>query len=152
MATISGITGLTLPGMIDEPGCSAGNSISFNPVMGPLDIRRRSLETRISSRARLRRAEEATAMGNWLCMAGRRPPAMPGALRQEAQRQGGEAGMAVDPGPHRGAAQAQLEQPLGGVLDFAGGGFHGGGVGGELLAEPDGQRVLQVGAAGGEHV
>ena len=32
MAIASGITGLTLPGMIEEPGCSAGNSISPSPA------------------------------------------------------------------------------------------------------------------------
>ena len=31
IVTASGITGLTLPGMIDEPGCSAVSSISREP-------------------------------------------------------------------------------------------------------------------------
>ena len=42
--TISQITGLTLPGMIDEPGCSSGIAISASPVRGPEPIRRRSLQ------------------------------------------------------------------------------------------------------------
>ena len=33
--TISGIDGFTLPGMIDEPGCTAGSRISSSPVRGP---------------------------------------------------------------------------------------------------------------------
>ena len=44
MATASGITGLTLPGMMLLPGCSAGNSISPRPASGPLFIQRRSFE------------------------------------------------------------------------------------------------------------
>ena len=40
----SGITGLTLPGMIDEPAWRAGRRISPNPACGPLDSSRRSLQ------------------------------------------------------------------------------------------------------------
>src|SRR3954463_7263840 len=40
----SGITGLTLPGMIDEPACLGGNLMSPKPACGPLDSRRRSLQ------------------------------------------------------------------------------------------------------------
>ena len=39
---ISGMTGLILPGMIDEPGCTAGNVISERPARGPDDITRKS--------------------------------------------------------------------------------------------------------------
>ena len=35
MAVASAITGLTLPGMIEEPGCRASNSISPRPASGP---------------------------------------------------------------------------------------------------------------------
>ena len=42
--TTSGMTGLTLPGMIDEPGCIAGRLISPNPARGPDERRRRSLQ------------------------------------------------------------------------------------------------------------
>src|SRR5699024_2590614 len=41
--TDSGMTGLTLPGMIDEPACRAGRLISPRPACGPEDSRRRSL-------------------------------------------------------------------------------------------------------------
>ena len=57
MAASSAITGLILPGMIDEPGCSAGRLISASPVLGPDDSRRKSLEMRMTSSARLRSAE-----------------------------------------------------------------------------------------------
>ena len=51
MHSASGITGLTLPGMIELPGCSAGNSISPRPASGPEFIQRRSLPTFISATA-----------------------------------------------------------------------------------------------------
>ena len=38
----SGITGFTLPGMIDEPGCIAGRLISPNPARGPELSKRKS--------------------------------------------------------------------------------------------------------------
>ena len=41
--TASGITGLTLPGMIDDPGCRSGIRISPSPQRGPLPIQRMSL-------------------------------------------------------------------------------------------------------------
>ena len=43
MVAASGITGLTLPGMMLLPGCSAGSAISPSPASGPLFIQRRSL-------------------------------------------------------------------------------------------------------------
>ena len=51
--TTSGITGLTLPGMIDEPGCIAGRLISCRPQRGPDESRRRSLQIFESLIARL---------------------------------------------------------------------------------------------------
>ena len=38
----SGITGFTLPGMMEEPFCMGGRLISSKPHLGPEDIRRRS--------------------------------------------------------------------------------------------------------------
>ena len=46
--TTSGITGLTLPGMIDEPGCICGRLISLNPQRGPEASRRMSLQILVS--------------------------------------------------------------------------------------------------------
>ena len=43
MHTASGITGFTLPGMIEEPGCRSGRLISASPARGPDPIHRRSL-------------------------------------------------------------------------------------------------------------
>src|SRR5436190_1758815 len=50
--TISGTDGFTLPGMIDEPGCTAGNAISESPARGPMLSRRKSLAILPTSIAR----------------------------------------------------------------------------------------------------
>ena len=42
IATASGITGFTLPGMMLLPGCSDGSAISASPASGPLFIQRKS--------------------------------------------------------------------------------------------------------------
>ena len=42
--TTSGMTGLTLPGMMLEPACIGGRLISLRPTRGPEDSRRRSLQ------------------------------------------------------------------------------------------------------------
>ena len=48
MSSISASTGLTLPGMMLDPGCTAGRRISSRPVVGPDDSRRKSLAMRTS--------------------------------------------------------------------------------------------------------
>lgn len=42
--TTSGMTGLTLAGMIEDPACLSGSRISPRPARGPEDSRRRSLQ------------------------------------------------------------------------------------------------------------
>ena len=44
MSVASGMTGLTLPGMMLEPGCRSGRWISPSPARGPELIQRRSLQ------------------------------------------------------------------------------------------------------------
>ena len=46
--TTSGITGLTLPGMIELPGCICGRLISLKPQRGPEASSRRSLQILVS--------------------------------------------------------------------------------------------------------
>ncbi len=43
MESASGITGFTLPGMIDEPGWRSGRWISARPARGPEPIQRMSV-------------------------------------------------------------------------------------------------------------
>ena len=47
----SGMTGLTLPGMIDEPFCSSGRNSSARPARGPDPIQRRSFAIFVSDTA-----------------------------------------------------------------------------------------------------
>ena len=56
--TTSGMTGLTLPGMMLEPGCMAGRLISWSPQRGPEASRRRSLQILESLMARLLSTDE----------------------------------------------------------------------------------------------
>ncbi len=52
--TTSAMTGLTLPGMIDDPGWRSGSRISASPVRGPLAIQRRSFAILMSDTASTR--------------------------------------------------------------------------------------------------
>ena len=61
--TTSGITGLILHGMMDDPDCTAGRLISASSARGPKDGKRRSLQilesltaTRLSTPDRWRNA------------------------------------------------------------------------------------------------
>ena len=56
--TISGIEGFTFPGMIDEPGCTAGSAISAIPARGPMLSSRKSEAILPTSTARRRSAPE----------------------------------------------------------------------------------------------
>ena len=54
----SGITGFTLPGMIDEPGAIGGRFISCKPQRGPDAISRKSLHVLLSLTAKRFKAAE----------------------------------------------------------------------------------------------
>ena len=60
MMDASQMTGLTLPGMIEEPGCRSGMAISPRPVLGPEPIQRRSLLIFMKEIAMLRSWLEAS--------------------------------------------------------------------------------------------
>ena len=60
ISTISGITGLTLPGMIELPGCRLGRSISPMPQRGPEASQRRSLAILVSEAAMVLSAPEVS--------------------------------------------------------------------------------------------
>ena len=59
-ATVSHSTGLTLPGMIDDPGCRSGRCTSASPVMGPDPIQRMSLAILVSETATVRSAPDSS--------------------------------------------------------------------------------------------
>src|SRR5271157_5159261 len=70
--TTSGITGLTLPGMMLEPGCLGGRLISLRPARGPEARSLRSLQIFESLIARLFRTEEYRTNGWVSCVASTR--------------------------------------------------------------------------------
>ncbi len=59
----------------------------------------------------------------------------------------GISGLDVDAGPHRAAANAQIAQIIGGLVHPFQIAAQGAGVRVEFLAEPDGHRILKMGAA-----
>ena len=58
--TASHSTGLTLPGMIDDPACSSGSSSSPSPAAGPLASSRMSLAILVRATAMARSPAEAS--------------------------------------------------------------------------------------------
>ena len=68
MFDASQMLGLILPGMIDEPGSTAGNTTSAKPVLGPEVSRRRSLQSFAMSIAMNRNVADTSAMSvrNWV--------------------------------------------------------------------------------------
>src|ERR1700682_5550995 len=64
MTIASHWVGLTLPGMIDDPGSLAGNTSSASPDRGPDASQRISLAIFISAIARARRAPCAFTIGS----------------------------------------------------------------------------------------
>ena len=106
------MTGLTLPGMIEEPGCRSGMAISPRPVLGPEPIQRRSLLIFIRETAMVRscagRLDQAVAVGLGLEVVaglGERQPGVRGEQLDHALR---EAGRGVDAGADGGAAERDL--------------------------------------------
>jgi hypothetical protein len=72
IATASGITGLTLPGMMLEPGCSSGRRHLAEPGQGPEFIQRRSPgDLRQHDRGAAQLADSSTAV-SWAAMAANR--------------------------------------------------------------------------------
>ena len=61
--------GFTLPGIIEEPACTAGIPISDIPATGPDAINLMSFDIFPSSIAKFFNADDALATGNLLCNA-----------------------------------------------------------------------------------
>ena len=59
--------GFTLPGIIEEPACTAGIPISARPATGPEAISRMSFASLLISIAKFRRDDETFVTGNLLC-------------------------------------------------------------------------------------
>src|ERR1700722_12597187 len=65
MVTASHWVGLTLPGIMEEPGSLTGSQSSFRPARGPEPIQRRSLAIFIKDTAKVFKAAEAKTSGSW---------------------------------------------------------------------------------------
>ena len=112
MMAASQMTGLTLPGMIEEPGCRSGMAISPRPVLGPEPIQRRSLLIFMNEYRDVAQLagglDEAVAVGLGLEVVaglGQRQAGVGGQQFDDALR---EAGRGVDAGADGGAAQRDL--------------------------------------------
>src|SRR5664279_991958 len=106
--TASHSTGLTLPGMIDEPGCRSGRNSSVSPVRGPEPIHRMSLLILFRPAAIVRTAPDSyQAVTCTLCLEvvaclGERQPGLRSDQRDHVRR---EAGWSVDAGTDGRPAQ-----------------------------------------------
>jgi hypothetical protein len=110
--TTSGMTGLTLPGMIDEPAARSGRLISFSPACGPLESRRRSLQVfrQLAGDA----LEDARQLHEGACVLRRLDQVVCGNQTDASkfgEEFGGQLGIAdigVDAGADRGGAEVDL--------------------------------------------
>ena len=68
-STTSGMTGLTLPGMIDEPFCSSGRKISPIPARGPEPISARSMAILVKDTAMTFNAPDSSTSASRLACA-----------------------------------------------------------------------------------
>ncbi len=146
------MTGFTLPGMIELPGCSAGRAISARPAAGPEPRSRRSPAILWSERATtlaMALASTTASCADWASKwstASERGRPMSAARMAMTPR--AKPGRRVEAGPDRRAAEGELaeagqhvEQALAGQLDLAG-------PARRLLAEGHRRGVHQVGAPG----
>ena len=146
--TTSGITGLTLPGMIDEPACTAGRRISPKP--GPRPARQQSqvvADLRELDGDALEQAgeqHERAHVGGRLDQVAGEHHLLPGHVRQLLDGERGIARVGVDAGADRGRAEIDLTEEARELVQPGDVLLHGGVEGVELLAERHRHRVLQL--------
>ena len=104
--------GLTLPGMIDEPGSFGGSTSSASPLRGPDPSHRMSSAILVSDTAkraqRRARLHQGVVGGQGRELVGGGHEGQPGHLGDVGRGPLAEFGVGVEPRPHRGAAQGQL--------------------------------------------
>ena len=122
MSIASAWVGLTLPGMIDEPGSLAGSTSSRRPVRGPDPSQRMSL-------ANLEQRDRGVLQGRVCAHHAVQRPLRGELVRRRRERLAGELGQGrghllaetgrrVEPGTDRGAAHRDCQQPLGRVREL----------------------------------
>ena len=150
-STTSGITGLTLPGMIEEPFCSSGRNSSPMPARGPEPISARSLAILVSETAITFSApgqlDERVAVALRLERVLGRADVEPRVGREPLAHLRRELRVRVEAGAGRGAAERDLRDLRQRVLDARAAEPDLRGVAGELLAERHRHGVHQVRAA-----
>ena len=151
MRVASGTTGLTLPGMMLEPGCRSGRWISPRPVRGPELIQRRSLQifvrltaTTLSAPDSSTTASCADCASKWFAASRNGRPVTPDDPLDDLAR---EARCRVEPRARGGPTEGQLARRLGGGAHPAGAELDLPPVAAELLTEGHGHGVHEVRAA-----
>src|SRR3954462_7268959 len=151
-STTSGITGLTFPGMIDEPFCSSGRNSSPMPARGPEPMSARSLAILVSDTATTFSAPDSSTRASRLACASKGSSggeiSSPVACLSFARTPLGELGMGVQAGAGRRPAERDLSHLRQGVAHavLRQGDLRGIAV--ELLAERHRHRVHEVRAPG----
>lgn len=150
------LTGLTLPGVIDDQGRIGGRLILPRPQRGPEENQRRSLQTfGIRTVARFREADIRTkAPAIWVASTRLRTRRRANPLTSVSffRHQVGEAGRAVDVGTDGGGAHVDVHQLVGATLYRPNSAGEHDRAGAELLAKGHGFRILILGAAHLEHI
>ena len=104
--------GLTLPGMIDDPGSLGGSTSSASPLRGPEPSHRMSSAIFVSDTARVRSVPLAWTRASWAARAanllGAETKGKPGELGDVRRGPVAEFGVGVEARPHRRAAEGQL--------------------------------------------
>ena len=143
--------GLTLPGMIEEPGSFSGSEISPMPERGPEPMQANVVgdleQPGGEARERALREHERVVGGERLELVRRRGEGEGGQLRDLRGEGLGEERMRVEPGPDCGAALRQRKKPGKRRRDARDPERHLRGIAGEFLAERHRRRVLEMGAA-----
>ena len=144
----SDCVGLTLPGMIEEPGSFSGSSSSPSPLRGPEPSQRMSFAIFIKRggerRERAGREHDRVVGGERRELVRRRDERQSGQLGDLRGRRLGEPGRRVQPGADGGAADRELVQAGQRRLDPLDVGVELRHVPAELLAERERDGVLQV--------
>ena len=154
--TTSGITGLTLPGMIEEPAWTAGRRISPKPARGPEDSRRRSLQIFDSLTAialeHAREQDKGAHVRRRLDQVGGEHHRLARGTREFLDGERGVARVGVDAGADRRRAEVDLAEQgrrFPQTVDVL---LHRRVKRIELLAKRHRHSVLQLGAADLQHV
>ena len=146
------MTGFTLPGMIEEPGCVSGSASSASPARGPMPMNRMSDAIFQRPSAIVRSppcaaiaASSAAWAWKWFDVSRTWRPV---SSDRRMQARAAYSGWALIPVPDRGPAEGHREQLVTGGLGAADRLLDLARVARELLAETDRRGVLEVGAAG----